>query len=207
MDSTTSSQAATKKDIILALLAGFLVAVFFLSVAENLGMRAPFLPVILLVFPVLSALGIIIAAAIGRMAPTVLQAAKFLLVGALNSFIDLGVLNFFIALTELASGLPYSLFKGISFLTAVINSYVWNKYWTFPKKEANKTPWQEFLQFFVVSTFGFVMNVGVASFVVNVVGPQFGFSAKLWANVGAVAAAFASLTWNFLGYKLLVFKP
>ena len=195
-----------KKDIILASLAGFLVAVFFLSVAKNLGVHVPFLPFALLAFPALSALGIVTAAAIGKTIPTVLQAAKFLLVGALNSFVDLGVLNFLIAHTGAASGLAYSLFKGISFLIAVINSYIWNKNWTFSKKNVDKTAWQEFLQFFAVSAIGFGINVGVASFVVNIVGPQFGFSLQLWANVGAIAAAFSSLLWNFLGYKLVVFR-
>ncbi len=195
-----------KKDIILASLAGFLVAAFFLSVAKNLGTHVPFLPVILLAFPVLSALGIVVAAAIGKKIPTVLQASKFLLIGALNTFIDLGILNFLIALTGLASGLPYSLFKGISFFAAMVNSYAWNKYWTFSKKNLSQDPWKEFVRFFAVSALGFGINVGVASFVVNVLGPQFGFSQALWANVGAIAAAFGSLLWNFLGYKLVVFK-
>lgn len=195
-----------KKDVLLAALAGFLVAVFFLSVATNLKLAIPFLPAILFAFPVMAVGGIVIASTVARIMPTLFQAAKFLLVGALNAFIDLGVLNLLIALTGLASGLSFSLFKGISFLAAVVNSYMWNKHWTFAKKETMKTPWQEFSQFFAVSAVGFAINVGAASFVVNVVGPQFGFSAKLWANVGAVAAAFASLTWNFFGYKLLVFR-
>ncbi|MBI4123195.1 MAG: GtrA family protein [Parcubacteria group bacterium] len=198
---------ATKKDIVLAALAGFLIAVFFLSVANNLEeFSVPYLPAILILFPALSAVGIVVASAIARTLPALFQAARFLLVGALNSFIDLGVLNFLIALTGAASGFSYSLFKGTSFLTAVINSYFWNKYWTFPKKNVDKTAWQEFLQFFAVSGLGFVINVGAASFVVNVIGPQFGFSKALWANVGAVVAAFVSLAWNFFGYKLFVFK-
>lgn len=196
----------TKKDVVLAALAGFLVAVFFLSVAANLKLAVPFLPAILFVFPILAVGGIVVASTIAGIMPALFQAAKFLLVGALNAFIDLGVLNLIIALTGLASGLPYSLFKGISFLAAVVNSYVWNKHWTFAKKEVTKTPWQEFSQFFAVSGLGFVINVGTASFVVNVIGPQFGFSAALWANAGAVIAAFASLTWNFFGYKLFVFR-
>ena len=201
-----------KKDVFLASLVGFLVAVLFLSVAANLGIDLWFLPVTLLVFPVLSALGIIIAAAIGKTIPALLQAAKFLLTGALNTFIDIGVLNLLIAFTGAASGLAYSVFKGLSFLTALTNSYVWNKYWSFapgpataailkPRKELA----QEIVQFFVVSAFGFGINVGTASIVVNAIGPQFGFSQELWANVGAIIAAFNSFVWNFLGYKLIVF--
>ncbi|MDO8633585.1 MAG: GtrA family protein, partial [Candidatus Wildermuthbacteria bacterium] len=180
--------------------------VFFLSVAKNLDVNVPFLPVILVAFPVLSALGIVIAATIGKMVPALLQAAKFLLIGALNTFIDLGILNFLIAFTGFASGLSYSLFKGVSFFAAMVNSYAWNKYWTFSRKNPSQNPWKEFTRFFIVSAFGFGINVGVASFVVNVLDPQFGFSQELWANVGAIAAAFSSLLWNFLGYKLVVFR-
>ncbi|MBI2452852.1 MAG: GtrA family protein [Parcubacteria group bacterium] len=194
-----------KKDVLLASLVGFLVAIFFLSVAANLGIDVWFLPVVLLMFPVLSVLGIIIAAKIAGTIPTLLQAAKFLLIGALNTFIDIGVLNFLIAFTGAASGLSYSVFKGLSFLTAVVNSYAWNKYWTFSAKNISKNAWKEFVQFFVVSAFGFAINVGTASIVVNAIGPRFGFSQELWANVGAIIAAFNSFVWNFLGYKLIVF--
>jgi putative flippase GtrA len=50
------------------------------------------------------------------------------------------------------------------------------------------------------------LNVGAASLVVNVIGPQFGMSEKLWANVGGIGAAFAVVVWNFIGYKFIVFR-
>lgn len=65
---------------------------------------------------------------------------------------------------------------------------------------------KEFLQFFVVSCIGFALNVGLATLIVNVLGPQWGVSAKLWANVGALGGTLVGLVWNFLGYKLIVFK-
>jgi putative flippase GtrA len=51
-----------------------------------------------------------------------------------------------------------------------------------------------------------LINVGVASFVVNIVGPQFGMGKKIWASVGAIVAAFFAFVWNFLGSKFVVFK-
>ncbi|MBZ1356258.1 MAG: GtrA family protein [Candidatus Nealsonbacteria bacterium] len=53
------------------------------------------------------------------------------LIGTLNIFIDLGVLNFLIALTSITVSLYYTLFKSISLLVAATNSYFWNKHWTF----------------------------------------------------------------------------
>lgn len=133
------------------------------------------------------------------------QAAKFVTVGILNTFIDLGVLNLLIWMSGMASGWTYSAFKGISFTAAVINSYFLNKFWTFRKRDTAEAK-KEFTQFFTVAVFGFGINVGIASLVVNIIGPQFGITETLWANVGAVIATLVGMTWNFLGYKFIVFK-
>ncbi|MBI2041883.1 MAG: GtrA family protein [Candidatus Nealsonbacteria bacterium] len=133
------------------------------------------------------------------------QAVKFILVGILNTLIDLGVLNFLIFASGIAAGPGYSLFKGISFTAAVVNSYFLNKFWTFKVQKTNGVK-REFTQFFIVSLVGFGVNVGVASLVVNVIGVQFGLSPKIWANIGALCATFAAMVWNFLGYKFIVFK-
>jgi len=141
------------------------------------------------------------------------QAGKFVLVGILNTLIDLGVLNLLIFITGIASGFGYSAFKGISFTVAVVNSYILNKFWTFSafaKASADKkSSGREFSQFFIVSVIGFGINVGVASLVVNVIGNPFTFSGvsdTIWANVGAIVATFCAMAWNFLGYKFIVFK-
>jgi putative flippase GtrA len=136
------------------------------------------------------------------------QAGKFVLVGILNTLIDLGVLNLLMFLTGITSGLWYSVFKGISFITAVINSYIFNRSWTF-KGSGQENKNKEFLQFFIISCIGFGINVGVASLIVNVVANQFvylGFSSKIWANLGALAATGCGMIWNFIGYKFFVFK-
>jgi putative flippase GtrA len=109
-----------------------------------------------------------------------------------------------IFLTGIASGFSYSLFKSVSFSVAVINSYFWNRIWTFEKGGHGNA--KEFGSFLIVSLIGFAINVGIASLVVNLIGPKFGLSKELWANVGAIIAAFSGMTWNFLGYKLIVFK-
>lgn len=133
------------------------------------------------------------------------QAAKFVLVGILNTLLDFGVLNLLIFASGISSGFGYSLFKGASFTVAVVNSYFLNKLWTFKNQGEGKAK-KEFVQFFIVSFIGFSINVGIASLVVNIISPQFGLGPKLWANVGAICATFAAMTWNFLGYKFIVFK-
>jgi len=133
------------------------------------------------------------------------QIVKFGLVGALNTFIDFGILNGLILLTSVATGVYFSVFKAISFLFAAVNSYFWNKHWTFEKKDSVFAS-GEFTKFMAVTFVGFLLNVGTASLVVNVIGPQYGIGENLWANIGAFMATFIGFAWNFVGSKFIVFK-
>lgn len=132
------------------------------------------------------------------------QFVKFVALGFLNTAIDFGILNFLIYITGAASGSSFVLFKAASFAAANINSYIWNRYWVFSseRKEVGK----EYLQFLAISVASLAINVGLSSLVVNVIGARFGLSPEIWANVGAATGSAASLFWNFIGYKFIVFK-
>ncbi len=196
-----------KSDLLVAFIIGEVSALLALVVLKNIQLALDIwiLPIVL---PVLSMVGLWIAYFLGKKFLIIWQAAKFVLVGVLNTFVDLGVLNLLILSSGTAAGLGYSVFKGISFTVAVINSYFWNKFWTF-KKTGTVASGKEFIQFFIVSIIGFGINVGVASLIVNVIGSPFAFSGvseQIWANVGAIVATFVAMAWNFIGYKLFVFK-
>ena len=210
----------------MAAIIGFLCALFIIPIFKNLAPQISFSYSLglIIVLPLLSILGMWLAGLLAKFIKVIYQIAKFVLVGALNTLFDWGILNLLIFLTVVASGPLYSVFKGISFLVAVINSYFWNIFWTFRKTRIDadinkprinadeadngtrKAVGKEFLRFFIVSCIGFAFNVGVATLVVNVWGPQWGVSAKLWANIGALGGTLIGLVWNFLGYKLIVFK-
>jgi putative flippase GtrA len=198
-----------KQDIFAAFIIGEACAIIFLLVLRVLELPAvvvdvaQFFPVAL---PVLSIGGIwIVSSLFEKRMPAFVQMGKSFLVGILNSFIDLGILNFLMWFFKVSRGLPFTLFKGLSFSVSVVNSYIWNKFWAFEKKETRPGP-KEFFQFFSVATGGFLINVVVSSVLVNIVGPQFGISEQIWANIGAIAAILCGFFWNFFGYKLLVFK-
>ena len=122
-----------------------------------------------------------------------------------NTVVDLGIYNLFIYMTDVSSGYMIAVFKSFSVLAAIVNSYVWNKFWSFEKKEVANVG-EEFTQFLMVSLVGLLLNVGITSFVVNVIGAPTGIADKTWANIGGLTASVLVLSWNFIGYKFLVFK-
>ena len=136
--------------------------------------------------------------------PSILQFPKFITVGVSNTIIDFGILNLLMYLTGETSGIFFSLFKSISFIVAVTNSYILNKHWTF--KSSGETKNGEFLKFVVVNLIGCAINVSWASYVVNVIGAPAGISPMLWANIGAASAVVFTVSWNFIGAKFFVFK-
>jgi len=197
-----------KSDIIAPLIIGEGIALIFLGISSSLKLPpvvnnlAKYFPIIL---PILSVLGVLVASFLGRKIPVLFQLAKFVLVGALNTFVDLGVLNLLMFIFSVSAGWSYSIFKAISFTCSVVHSYFWNKFWTYEQKETG-VKGKEFGKFFLIAGTGFFLNVAIASFVVNVIGPQFGLSSKIWANIGAIIATICVFMWNFLGYKFIVFK-
>jgi len=193
-----------KLDAFLAGIIGFLDGIFAIFILKTVQVKLPYIWTLPFALALLGFVGLKVAFLIGEKIFILFQAAKFFLVGTLNTFIDLGVLNILILISGIATGIFYSIFKAISFLVATTNSYFWNKFWTFQKKE--KPQPKEFLKFLVITIFGFLINVGVASFVVNVIGPQFGIGEKIWASVGAILAAFFAFIWNFLASKFIVFR-
>ncbi len=206
---TAQRTVLNKRDYFLVSFIGVSFALFSIPILKNIDL--PFLQVgittviiLILFFTLFANLALWIASLIGRRIPVAFQFAKFGAVGAFNTFLDWGILNFLIALTGIAAGGGYSLFKGVSFIVANASSYLWNKHWTFGSRESATA--QELGKFFGVSLIGFLINIGLASFIVNGLGPRAGLSPERWANVGAMVATVVSLLWNFIGYKLWVFR-
>jgi hypothetical protein len=115
-----------KIDLILAGIIGFLNGIFFWFILWQTGKNLPYdIPnwTLVILFPPLGAFGIYVSFVLGKKISLLYQAAKFFLVGTLNTFIDLGVVNLLIWIFNITSGFFYGVFKAISFLTATTNSY------------------------------------------------------------------------------------
>ncbi len=206
---TNNKIVLTAKDYILVSIIGFSFAIFSIPILKNLDLPfikidAFFMALMITFFTVFAVFALWIASLIGRWLPVAFQFAKFGAVGAFNTFLDWGILNFLIAYTGHAGGWYFSSFKGFSFLMATLSAFFWNKYWTFESKQ--KTDTSEVGKFFAVSTMGLIINVSLASVVVFIFKSSDIVSPAQLANIGAATATIVSLLWNFVGYKLWVFK-
>jgi len=193
-----------KIDIILSLFTGEGVAwlFFWFLKGSQFSSFAWILPVI---FPFLSLFCLWVAYTIGKRYIVVFQLAKFVLIGALFALLDILVLNALLKWFNITAGVAYSIFVGISFVVATTLKYIADKYWAFEQKDTGKAA-VEFGSFFLVTLVSGGIQIGAATLIVNVIGPQFGISPYVWANVGKIGGIFIASAWNFLGYKFIVFK-
>ena len=202
--------------------------------------------------------------------PLLVQVARFVGVGVLNTTLDFLVFNFLTKQFNVVGGRDVVWVNAVSFSCAVVQSYYWNRNWIFGLDREQglirrfaklfaigvlgvgtfvavlfgasrgfASPYYLLLlfgflliQLIVAHAFGLLKNAPVqkatgvvfgAFVVISVVGYfinsgiviygleylkhfNFGISQDLLKNLAKVLATFASLVWNFLGYKLVVFK-
>ena len=158
---------------------------------------------LLIICPLGSILVLAIAVWLKKITNIIWQFAKYGLVGILNTLLDFGILNLLSYLTKIYQGGWLIFFNFFAFFIANINSYFWNKYWTFDKGNKNKT--QEFAKFFVVSLIGYGLN-SFALWTITSISPILNLTAAQWENIGKLIGTVFSLIWNFVGYKIFVFK-
>ena len=197
-----------KKDILIGLVTGFLTAfvwvpvLIILNALPWLGGKVWYL---LVVVPMLFIIGLALANWISRWLKLVRYLAKFLIIGFLNTGIDFAIFNFLIFRTGIEVGREIALFKAVSFVIAVINSFFWNKYWSFEAGGSDRQG-TEFAKYFFITLIGAFLNIGVTWGIVNLMPVVGGFSQLAWDNIAAVAATIVSLIWNFAGYRFFVFR-
>lgn len=198
----------TKKDFWYSVATGFETGLLVWLIADFLQAKPPFgvsWVWMMLLVPIFWIVGINFGYLLGKILPFMSQFGRFVAVGFTNAAVDFGILNLFISTTGVAEGSWYGVFKSISFVVANVHSYVLNKYWVFDAT-GRQNMRAEFAKFFAVSVVSLVINVAVATVVVNLVPSQFGMDAKAWANIGAVAGSAIALASSFVGYRLAVFK-
>ncbi len=209
-------ETGTKRDYLLGLAAGLIIGLILLPILQTakpslyLSLRFVLVPIVV----ILTLLSLVVASWLSRRLSFVWQLAKFVVIGGMNTLVDIGILAL-LGLVFLNPSTPwfsiagsviayYSLYKAVSFIIANVNSYFWNKYWTFHTESSQKTG-SEFTAFFAVSIIGFIINIIVASSVFALSAAA-SFTSGQWGLIAAAAGSVAGLAWNFVGYKFFVFK-
>lgn len=134
---------------------------------------------------------------------------KFATVGAIGMVVDLGILNLLykIALPVLIPGLPSAqrllVANSISFSSAVVSNFTWNRLWTFPESRQRPLLGQ-FAQFALVNLAGLGINnlvlLGVFSLIRHLIPDPYNYNlAKMFA-IGVV------LFWNFGVNRLWTYR-
>lgn len=206
----------SKKDYQLGIIAGLLIGILVLPVLKTVQPSiferfAFFIPPF---FLIATPLGLAIFYLIGQKIAVLWQIGKFGVVGVLNTLVDWGVLTLLILIFKNNSGIEakdiliagitfYSFYKSVSFVAGNINSYFWNKFWTF-SANTGKDAKIEWLQFFIISVIGFALNVAISSYVFSL--SLFSLNSGQRAMFGAAVGTVVILAWNFLGFKYIVFK-
>lgn len=131
----------------------------------------------------------------------IIQFIKFALVGVTNTVVDWIV--FYLLVNSMLSN-QHSLAKAISFVIAVLNSYLWNTVWTFKKEyQTVDTPKAAvFTKFVVVSVIGWGVNV----YVFNLASTQLTLQIINKDLLPLVLASGSAIIVNFFGNKLWTYK-
>lgn len=80
--------------------------------------------------------------------------AKFSLVGITGTIVDFGVMN----VLRLVGDLPLVWAQGISFICAVINNFLWNRYWTYPESRSRNAS-KQLIQFLIINVIGILIRI------------------------------------------------
>ena len=133
------------------------------------------------------------------------QFARFVVVGLINTAIDYGILFVLSKITGVTGGTRIIPLNVISFSIATTNSYFLNKYWSFGDKSEGDQG-KKLSLFLIVSFIGVIINTSIVTLFTKSIDPMFGLEPRVWLFVGKILATGISLIWNFIGYKLFVFK-
>lgn len=122
------------------------------------------------------------------------QLLRFSLVGVLNTVVD-AVLYFVLSPWWGTLSFGKLLAKSVSYSAGVVNSYLWNKHWTFKSLVDSR---RTFLPFVGVNLLAVGLNTGIMYLALEIFG---------WPESGALAlATTATFMWNFAINKIFIFK-
>lgn len=120
--------------------------------------------------------------------------SRFSIIGVLNTLMDFAVFTIFHSFFEV----NYAVSQIVGYSFGVINSFVFNKNWTFGDRNANKKTAHELLQFIVINLISLAVTIIFMKLLIK--------NLELNVYVAKIIVTFVAQITNFLGYKLWVFN-
>ncbi len=133
---------------------------------------------------------------------TIWQFVRFGLVGCVNTTIDLLVLNGLFWLWPAQGTARLLLFNTLAYACGALNSFVFNRYWTFRRPGRPKA--REGARFLVVTLAAIVCNDLIVWLMSKILLPVH-LNPSLWTNSSKVAAIGGTILVSYLGMRLWVF--
>ncbi|MBW6464934.1 MAG: GtrA family protein [Brevefilum sp.] len=89
---------------------------------------------------------------------------KFSFVGVTGTIVDFGVMN----LMSLVFHLPLLWAQAISFTIAVVNNFLWNRFWTYPDSRSKRAP-RQLIQFVAINLAGILVRTPLITWLNNLI--------------------------------------
>lgn len=200
-----------KKDFLYAAIIGFITAAFvtpILVFSETPlaygGVSIP-LWTLFLLLPLGEYGAYVVASGLFSHITALKQLGRFGIVGLMNFSVDTGIVYTLQHYTGIGINDPRILYLFVASASiAIVNSYFWQRTWTFSEKAPPST--KEFMGFLIVTLLSIGINSG-ATFLAGNILLRLDFIAESRVlGASKIIATAVSLFWNFFGYKFIVFK-
>jgi putative flippase GtrA len=119
--------------------------------------------------------------------PVILQFLRFGTIGAINTAIDFLILNFLSKALGITLGLDLGLINIVGVAAATIQSYFWNRGWTFAT--ANISPLKNFIRLFLVG------SLGLGMFILVLLGSAYGLGANYYLILLVIFLVIEIILW------------
>lgn len=128
---------------------------------------------------------------------------RFAVVGAIGAVVDFAVLNLLLLLST-----PYVIAGTFSFILAVLNNFLWNRYWTYPDSRTKKVA-RQLIQFAIINTIGLLIRIPLLAILeeilIDLAGRYFGnffLSPEfIGHNAGLAIAIIIVMFWNYIANR------
>jgi putative flippase GtrA len=129
---------------------------------------------------------------------------RFAIVGASGAVVDFGILNLFTLVFKVAY-VPSSV---VSFIMAVLNNFLWNRYWTYPDSRSKHVA-KQLTQFAIINIIGLAIRTPLLAFLegvlirwfTTILPKDFLSPTFVGHNIGLAIAILVVMLWNYIANR------